>query len=183
MTEDAAIRIDLHSAEIAHFTHTMELRASGSHSGGPVLLQQNLSIAWHSYGSTNNHTLPGSCPGWPLCHPVTPATVVAKQNCPKRGRAHITINWAHRIIAAYRARVARTHNPPCLVVPVKEHEVRPSQGRPIPANVAARVSPGRWLLINQLSLVLSLLSHILYQSNNNDNPRCTLIYQHNNLSP
>ena len=77
MTEDTAIRIDLHSVEVVHFTHTMELLASCSHLGGPVLLQQNLSIAQHSYGPTDNHTLLGSCPGWPLCHPVTPATIVA----------------------------------------------------------------------------------------------------------
>ena len=44
MTEDVAIQIDLHSAEVAHFTHIMELLAlyisTCSHSGGPVLLQQ-----------------------------------------------------------------------------------------------------------------------------------------------
>ena len=51
--------------------------------------------------------------------------------------------WAHRVIAVHLIRAARAHNPPSLEVPVKEHAARPSQGRPIPANVAARVSPDR----------------------------------------
>jgi hypothetical protein len=44
------------------------------------------------------------------CVLMTPATVVATtqtgSNCPKRGRRH-KLNWAHKVIAAYRARVAR----------------------------------------------------------------------------
>ena len=46
------------------------------------------------------------------CVLMTPATVVATtqtgSNCPKRGRAHkLNNNWAHKVIAAYRAVVAR----------------------------------------------------------------------------
>jgi hypothetical protein len=91
-----------------------------------------------------SHSLLESSPRWP-CVLMTPATVVAKQNCPKRGRVPKQLNWAHRIIAAYRARVARAHNPPSLEVPVGEHAIRPSQGRPIPTNVVAQISPDRWL--------------------------------------
>ena len=68
-------------------------------------------------------------------------------NYPKQGRRQIT-QLAHKVIVAYLIRVARMHNPSSLVVPIKEHAVRPSQGRPILADVAARVSPGRWHLIN-----------------------------------
>jgi hypothetical protein len=91
------------------------------------------------------------------CVLMTPATVVAKLGNPKRGLLSqtgtpaIQLNWAHRVIAVYLIRAARTHNPPSLEVPMKEHAVRPGQGRPIPANVAARESPDRWLMINQLS--------------------------------
>ena len=73
---------------------------------------------------------------------MTPATVVAKL-LSQTGTPEKQLNWAHRVIAAYRARVARAHNPPSLEVPVEEHAIRPSQGRPIPANVVARVSPDR----------------------------------------
>src|SRR3990170_4674961 len=63
-------------------------------------------------------------------------------NCPKRGRRQ-KLNWAHRVIVVYLIRAARTHNPPSLEVLMKEHAARPSQGRPIPANVAARFNPDR----------------------------------------
>ena len=58
------------------------------------------------------------------------------------------LTWAHKVIVVYLIRVARMHNLPSLVVQVQEHEVRPSQGCPILADVAAWVSPGRWHLIN-----------------------------------
>ena len=45
ITTDTAIRIDLHSAEVVHFTHTMKQPVHiprKSASGGPALLQQDL---------------------------------------------------------------------------------------------------------------------------------------------
>src|SRR3989337_827156 len=100
---------------------------------GPVTLP-----SYHRQSSS-----PGVKPWVAPCHLVTPATVVAKLNCPKRGRVPKQLNWAHRVIAAYLIRVAHTHNPPSLEVLVEEHAIRPSQGRPIPANVVARISPDR----------------------------------------
>jgi hypothetical protein len=73
---------------------------------------------------------------------MTPATVVAKL-LSQTGTPAKQLNWAHRVIAVYLIRAARTHNPPSLEVPMKEHAASPGQGRPIPANVAARVSPDR----------------------------------------
>lgn len=50
---------------------------------------------------------------------------------------------AHKVITAYQAKVVRAHNLPCVVVPVEEHAIRPSQGCPIPTNVVARISPDK----------------------------------------
>jgi hypothetical protein len=72
----------LHSAEVVHFTHTMGHLASWSHSGGPALLQRNLPNPWLFHRTTGNHPPPESCAGCPLCHVVTPATVMAKQTVP-----------------------------------------------------------------------------------------------------
>jgi hypothetical protein len=67
----------------------------------------------------------GSCHGcpWghsviPRCHRVTSCHRVAKQNYPKQGPC-IHKTWAHKVIAAYRARVARTYNLPSLEVPIR----------------------------------------------------------------
>ena len=50
-----------------------------------------------------------------------------------------------------------------MVVPIKEHEVRPSQGHPILANVAARISPDRWHYdsIQPTEEVVIIKSHFL----------------------
>ena len=58
------------------------------------------------------------------------------------------LTWAHKIIVVFLIRVACTHNLPSLVVPIKEHAVRPSQGHPIPVGVAALESSIQWNLIN-----------------------------------
>src|SRR4051812_7713870 len=45
---------------------------------------------------------------------------------------------------AYRARVPLAHSLPSLVIRIREHIDRPSQGLPAQANVAARISSVRW---------------------------------------
>src|SRR3990172_5608627 len=96
-----------------------------------------------------SHSLLESSLGWPRAT-MTPATIMDKL-LSQTGTPAKQLNWAHRVIAVYLIRAAHTHNPPSLEVPVKEHAARPSQGRPIPANVAARFNPDRCLSINQLS--------------------------------
>ena len=79
---------------------------------------------------------------------LTPATVMAKQTVPNGDLSSI-IKPAHKIIVVYLIRVARTHNLPSLAAPIKEHKVRPSQGHPILADVAALESSVQWHLINE----------------------------------
>ena len=100
--QDAAIRIYLHSVEVAHSTHTMNLLVS---------YFRTLALRWTRDVSTklvyyltllrsHQHTLSGHVLGVPLRHLMTPCTVMAKQNYPKRG-PWIHITWAHKVIATY----------------------------------------------------------------------------------
>ena len=120
MTEDAAIRIDLHSVEVGTLPTLwssrprtlvhVPIRVDRCCSNKTCLLPGNLTAP------TTIIPLPGKSSVAPVSL-LTPATVVAKLYCPKRGPwYHIT--WAHKVIAAYRARVARMHNLPSLVVPI-----------------------------------------------------------------
>ena len=163
MTEDAAIRIDLHSAEVAHFTHTMKLLVAYLGTlpfpGGPVLLRQSSS--------------PGVLP-WVA--PVSPRDTChhrGQLNCPKRGRRQIT-QLAHRIIVAYLIRVARTHNPPSLEVPTIGRTI--DQVRAVPYQqmwLHWWVRFGGTMTRSSRRRRLSLLSHILNHWNNNGNTQKT----------
>ena len=66
ISEDTAIDRLYTLQRLVHCTHTTELMASCSHSGGPTIFRQNQSIAWHSPGHSDK--LPfGLCHG--LWHP------------------------------------------------------------------------------------------------------------------
>jgi hypothetical protein len=140
----------LHSAEVAHFSHTMELLVPYLDTlpfwvdrccSNETCLTRDPSIVPPTIILPRSHALGGLCVTLDTCHRR------GQLNCPKRGRRQIT-HLAHKVIVAYLIRVACTHNLPSLVVPIKEHVVRPSEGRPIPTDVAARVSLGQWHLIN-----------------------------------
>ena len=150
ITADSAVRTVLHSAEVVHFTHTRKqpvLIPRKSASGGSALLPQDLPDLWCS--SYHRHpSSPGGQP-WVALVPIrAPATAhVAKLCRPKRGS---TIpngdSWVYLNnpvgFQDYRRLPGQGSMPhitfPGMVISAKDHTVRQSQGRPIPANVVAR---------------------------------------------
>ena len=70
----------MHSAEVAHFTHTTEYLASYSHSGGPKYSDETLPLPCTLPGHSDH--LPLRARSWVApCLPKTPtATVVAKRS-------------------------------------------------------------------------------------------------------
>ena len=71
VTVDSAIDRLIHSAEVAHCTHTTEPMASHSHSGGPTAFRQNRSIAMTLSRPFRLRPHRAS-PGWPRVYLQTP---------------------------------------------------------------------------------------------------------------
>ena len=118
MTEDAAIdRLNTHSAEVAHCTHTTEPMASHSHSGGPTAFRQNRPTAMTL--SRPLRLTPHWAKSWvaPCLPQDTSTTVVAR---PTRGHGSKNSNNGHtRLMSAYLIRVTCSHNLPSLEAPAR----------------------------------------------------------------
>ena len=80
---------------LVHCTHTTEPMASRSHSGGPTTFRQNRSTAMTL--SRPLRQTPLWDKSWVApCLPKAPtATVMAKQNGPKRGQKRLSSNYGH----------------------------------------------------------------------------------------
>jgi hypothetical protein len=91
----------------------------------------------------------GLCPGWPRCQLMTSATSVAATVVAKPNKPSQTGTTAHkqlrhsRLMAAHRARVARSHNLPSLEAPARGMTIDRNR-TPHKASVAALVSSIRW---------------------------------------
>ena len=118
-SEDAAIdRFNIHSAEVAHCTHTTEPVASYSHSGGPTVFRQNRSTAM---------TLSRPLRPTPLFgfSPVSPSLPKANGHCHgKQKRSQMGSKRAKqlgltRFMPAYLIRLARAHKLPSFEAPVR----------------------------------------------------------------
>src|SRR5215216_7460972 len=118
MTEDAAIdSFNIHSAEVAHCTHTTEPMASHSHSGGPTAFRQNPPIAMTL--SRPLRLTPLGAKSWvaPCLPKTSTTTVVAKHKRSQTGTRYHKNKQAHKVMSAYRARVPHAYNLPSLEVP------------------------------------------------------------------
>ena len=119
VTVDSAIDRLIHSAKVAHCTHTMDTMASNSHSGGPTAFRLNPSIAM-TLSRPLRLTPHWATPGWPR--------VYQRHNDHRRGqninvphgdRYQKSQQRAHKVMSAYRARVLHTHNLPSLEAPTR----------------------------------------------------------------
>src|SRR3954466_7228143 len=167
MTEDAAIRIDFDSAEFVHVTHTMEffLRPTPRNLSHRILgtrpcrseLEFSNETRLPRYLPTDS---PTSCLGYPLWLGVlcyhSSSTVIGCPLLPPQSPATLwqLVQLGPR---AYSGSQDYHHLPdqgsvrdnlPYLVMSAEKHYDSPSQGLPIQANVAARISSVRWHLIN-----------------------------------
>ena len=97
-------RLNIHSAEVAHCTHTTEPMASSSHSGGPTAFRRNQPTAMTlSQPLRPNPQRAG--PGWPRVY-QRHTDHRRGQNFPHGDRYQKSQIGIHKVLPTYRARVS-----------------------------------------------------------------------------
>ena len=137
LTVDSVIDRLIHSAEVAHWTHTTEPMASHSHSGGPTAFRRNPSIAM-TLSRPLRLTPNWASPGWPR--------VYQRHNDHRHGQNINCPTWGHGTKISTMGTQGYVCLPgqgtacplPSLVGGTDQrHGNGPNKGLPIKANVVA----------------------------------------------